>query len=184
MAYLFFIIQKEGLHNICTQYMHTIYAMNWQFRMKSKKMMRHVQSESMPTAADVLYKEADEIDRFATILYEEAEKNYQQVKELKESADAMMKLYRQRQREAASIRAKAEKHRPTTGKVPSQYENLSRLKKYRQGNSPPYAANSCPRGMRKLGNDGRVYWAIPNKNGINTWRLASPTKKQLGFKRI
>ena len=48
---------------------------------------------------------------------------------------------------------------------------ISNEKKYRTRPSPPYPANECEAWSKRKGNDGQYYTAMPNKNGVNTWRL-------------
>jgi ATPase subunit of ABC transporter with duplicated ATPase domains len=43
-------------------------------------------------------------------------------------------------------------------------------KKYAYRPSPPYPANKC-QGIAKIGNDGRMYQSVPDKNGIYKWML-------------
>lgn len=51
-------------------------------------------------------------------------------------------------------------------------------KKYTERNSPPYPANTCPVGDKKMGNDGRMYVVSePNKKGVSRWVLEAPKKK-------
>ena len=49
-------------------------------------------------------------------------------------------------------------------------------KKYVVRKSPPFPANKCPEGQRRKGNDGRMYKAVANVNGVNRWVLASPKR--------
>ena len=46
-------------------------------------------------------------------------------------------------------------------------------KKYTSRPSPPYPANECPSGMKMNGNDGNLYVATPDSNGINRWTRAN-----------
>ena len=41
--------------------------------------------------------------------------------------------------------------------------------KYLNRNSPPYPANKCRAYSNKKGNNGLMYQAVPNKNGVNRW---------------
>jgi glutaredoxin len=49
----------------------------------------------------------------------------------------------------------------------------STAKKYQTRTSPPYSANEAAfRNSTQLGNDGRPYVSVPNKNSIYRWVLA------------
>ena len=48
--------------------------------------------------------------------------------------------------------------------------------KYRRRPSPPYPANKCPTGSKRIGNDGLKYVAKADKNGINRWTVISKKK--------
>lgn len=52
-----------------------------------------------------------------------------------------------------------------------------KTKKYTSRNSPPYPANECPPGTKIKGNDKKWYVAIPNVNGINTWKKLDTVAK-------
>lgn len=49
-------------------------------------------------------------------------------------------------------------------------------KRYTQRNSPPYPANKCRVNSRKRGNDGLLYVAKPNVNGVKRWVKSSKSK--------
>jgi hypothetical protein len=46
----------------------------------------------------------------------------------------------------------------------------STLQKYKTRPSPPFPANSCP-DMNKIGNDGKMYKSIANRNNVYSWKL-------------
>ena len=51
-------------------------------------------------------------------------------------------------------------------------------KKYTSRGSPPYPANQCGRGTRKLGNDGVYYVTESDKNGTLRWVKAAKSPKK------
>ena len=43
--------------------------------------------------------------------------------------------------------------------------------KYSSRPSPPFPANKCPK-RKMVGNDGRMYTSVPDKNGVHRWQLS------------
>lgn len=59
-------------------------------------------------------------------------------------------------------------------------------KKYTSRPGPPYPANECC-GEVKMGNDGKGYISLGNKNGVCTWKLlnkSSPKKRVASPKKV
>lgn len=60
-------------------------------------------------------------------------------------------------------------HKVPSGQKPSGDCVRQTTKKYTSRPSPPYPANKCPAGDRRKGNNGEMFVAKPNRNGVNRW---------------
>lgn len=54
-------------------------------------------------------------------------------------------------------------------------------KKYTSRKSPPYPANEC-KGTEKIGNDGKMYISVGNKNGVHRWVLKESKSPKTSLK--
>jgi len=119
----------------------------------------------------IIGKRADDLCREAYMLQNDAYTTSKVADNLVKEAE---RLYREiKERGPDEGPGEVQVRERTSKKKSPKCKNLSHLKKYRERHSPPYSANKCPPGIRKLGNDGKRYYTDPNKNGINTWRLLS-----------
>lgn len=50
-------------------------------------------------------------------------------------------------------------------------------KKYTSRKSPPYPANECKE-SEKIGNDGKMYKSVGNKNGVHRWILLKSAENE------